>query len=89
MMNTQQVEQLFGKNMMEINKMNIASGSMVKAFLQALESNGLVYIELSKAVPDGHKVEYVHKEGDKTLLIQIASALGLVLSNNTLETHHV
>lgn len=89
MMNTQQIEKLFGENMMEVNKMNIASGSMIKALLQALESNGLVYIELSNAEPEGHKVKYIHKEGDKTLLIQIASALGLVISNNTLETQHV
>lgn len=89
MMNTQQVEKLFSHNMMELNKMNIASGSMIKAFLQALESNGLVYIELSEAIPEGHKVNYTHLEGDKALLIQIASALGLVISNNSLETHHV
>ncbi len=89
MMNTQQIEKLFGENMMEINKMDIASGSMMKAFLQALESNGLVFIELSGAVLDGHKVSYVHKEGDKSLLITIASALGLVITNTTVEAHHV
>jgi hypothetical protein len=89
MMNTQQVEKLFGENMMEVNKMNVASGSMIKAFLQALESNGLVFIELSDAVPGGHKVSYKHKEGDKSLLITIASALGLVITNTTVETHHV
>ncbi len=88
-MNTQQIERLFGENMMEVNKMDIASGSMIKAFLQALESNGLVYIKLSDAVLDGHKVSYVHKEGDKSLLITIASALGLVITNTTVETQHV
>ncbi len=88
-MNTQQIEKLFGENMMEVNKMNIASGSMIKALLQALESNGLVYIELSNAESEGYKVNYCHIEGDKTLLIEITSALGLLISNNTLETHHV
>ncbi|MGR6873085.1 hypothetical protein ACU6U9_12430 [Pseudomonas sp. HK3] len=88
MMNTQEVETLFSQNMMEINKMNIASGSMIKALVQALESNGLVYIELSDAVPDGHKVHYQHKEGDKTQLVQIASALGLKITDTTLEAHY-
>jgi hypothetical protein len=88
MMNTQEVETLFSQNMIEINKMNIASGSMIKALVQALESNGLVYIELSDAVPDGHKVHYQHKEGDKTQLVQIASALGLKITDTTLEAQY-
>lgn len=88
MMNTEQVKELFNKNMLEINKMDIASGSMIKALIQALESNGLVYIELSNAESDGHKVNYCHKEGDKSQLIQIASALGLKISLDTLETYH-
>jgi hypothetical protein len=89
MMNTQQIETLFSENMLEISQMNIASGSMIKALLQALETNGSVYIKLSNAVPEGYKANYCHKEGDKTLLIKIASALGILISDNTLETAHV
>lgn len=74
----EQIEALFDQNMLEINKMNIAAGSMIKGIIIELERDGRnTYIRLYNAVKDGHQVNYEFLEGDLTLLPRLAKALGL------------
>ncbi len=87
-MTQQEVDLLFNDNLLQIDRMNIASGSMVKALIQAIESNGPTYIRLTDAEQNGHKVGYQVVDGDDSLLSTMASALGLNLSDSTIEVRH-
>lgn len=92
MMTQVQIDQLFINNGNKLNKLNIASGSMIKALLMGLASNGPVYIRLDDADVGGNKVNYTHIEGDKTLVAKIGEGLGLKVTvtetENTLEVRH-
>ena len=83
-----EIDQLFEHNTEEINKLNIASGSMIKALIQGISANGNIYIRLSGATEGGHKVSYAHIEGDQTLIVIIGKALGLTVTDNTLGTRN-
>ena len=83
-----EIDKLFNSNMEELNKMNVASGSMVKAFLQAIESNGATYVRLNNAVVQGHCVNYTLVEGDQTTIKNVAAALGLQLNDSVIEVFH-
>jgi hypothetical protein len=87
-MTEHEIDQLFNANIAQLNKLNIASGSMIKALLQGLASNGPAYIQLSNATDGGHKVNYAFIQGDTSLVTRLASALGLIATDNSLETHH-
>ena len=89
MMTPEQIKQLFINNTEEINKLNIASGSMIKALIQGIAANGNIYIRLSGATEDGHKISYAHIEGDQALVAIIGKALGLTVTDTTLETRYV
>ena len=88
MMTQQQIEQLFKHNTQVLNKLNIASGSMIKALLQGIASNGNVYIRLSNPTEGGHKINYTHIEGDQAVVAIVGRVLGLTVNNTTLETQH-
>lgn len=79
---------LFNHNIEQINKLNIASGSMFKALIMALQDNGNTYIRYSDAQADGHQLSYSLVEGDNDLVIEVAQALGIMFNNNTLVCHH-
>lgn len=88
MMTEEQKNQLFNHNMEELNKLNVAAGSMIKALLIGIESNCSTYIRLSNAQQSGNKVDYVYMEGDETMVDKIGRALGLVVSVTSLEVKH-
>lgn len=87
-MRQEEIDKLFNSNMEELNKMNIASGSMVKALLQAIESNGPSYIRLSNAVVQGHRVSYSVVEGSAETVVKVAALLGLLLGDSFIEAYH-
>ena len=88
MMTEEQRNQLFVHNMNELDKLNTASGSMIKAFVLGIESNSQTYIRLNNAVQGGHRVEYVYVEGDESMIDRIGRALGLIITVTTLEVRH-
>ncbi len=88
MMTPAQIEQLFIENTNELNKLNIASGSMIKALIQGIASNGNIYIRLTNATEGGHKVSYTYIEGEQSKIAKVAKALGLIVTNTTLEARH-
>ena len=81
MMTQVQIDQLFINNGNKLNKLNIASGSMIKALLMGLASNGPVYIRLDDADVGGNKVNYTHIEG-------LGLKVTVTETENTLEVRH-
>jgi N-acetyl-anhydromuramyl-L-alanine amidase AmpD len=76
-MNEQEIDELFEHNARELNKMDVAAGSMVKGLIMELERNDRnTYIKLRDATPDGHTVHYDFIEGQKDLIGRIGKALG-------------
>jgi hypothetical protein len=76
-MNRTEIEELFQHNVQQIDRMNIAAGSMVKGLILELErKNRDTYIRLRNPDPDGHTVEYDFVSGDRSLVGRIARALG-------------
>ena len=69
------IENLFENNVLEINKMDVGSGSMVKQVIQELEQEK-TYIKLKNAKENGHSVEYDFLEGNKDLVYAFADYLG-------------
>ena len=88
MLTQEQINQLFIDNTKEINKLNIASGSMIKALIQGIASNGNNFIRLSGGIEGGHKISYIHIEGNQDLIAAIGKALGLTVTDTTLEARH-
>ena len=73
----QEKEKLFEHNVQELNKMNVAAGSMVKNLIMELErKNRNTYIKLRDAEPNGHVVFYDFIEGDKDMVRRVGIALG-------------
>ena len=76
-MTDNELDQLFEHNIQQINKMNVAAGSMVKGLIKELErGERRTYIKLSNPVTGGHAVDYEIVQGDRTLVARIARALG-------------
>lgn len=72
-----EIEALFNHNTAELNRMNVAAGSMVKGLIMELERDGrATYIRLRDAAPGGHEVGYKMEQGDSKLVERIARALG-------------
>ncbi len=88
MMTQVQTDQLFMDNINELNKLNIASGSMIKALLMGLASNGRVYIRLTDTAVGGNKVNYTHIEGNKTLVARVGEGLGLIETDTRFEVRN-
>jgi N-acetylmuramoyl-L-alanine amidase len=84
------VEQLFQDNTAELNKMDVAAGSMVKGLIMELERNGrATYLRLHDAEPGGHAIQYDLVQGDASLVGRIAGALGFAAVTPTrLEVRH-
>ncbi len=76
-MSQEERNKLFENNILEINKMYVPAGSMVKNLIMELErDNRNTYIKLRNAAANGHLVHYDFVEGDSSLVINIANALG-------------
>lgn len=85
-MNRQEIDELFKANMQQVAKMDTASGSMVKAFVQGIEQNGPAYVKLSGATK--HKVNYTLVSGLKLQLRLVADALGVIVTDTYIEAYH-
>lgn len=73
----QEKDKLFEDNILQINKMNVAAGSMVKGVIMELQRGERdTYIKLRDAEETGHIVYYDFVQGDKGLVFRIARALG-------------
>ena len=81
---------LFEHNVLEIDRMQVAAGSMVKGLIMELSRGGRdTYIRLRDAVQDGHKVYYDFIQGDPGLVFRIANALGFkTVTHDTLEVRN-
>jgi hypothetical protein len=90
-MTAEEVENLFKSNVLEINKMHVPAGSMVKALIMELErDNRNTYIKLYDAAVNGHSVKYDFIEGNKNLIVSIANALGFkTVTDDLLEVRNV
>ncbi len=83
-------DKLFQENMLELDKMNVAAGSMVKGLIMELQRDGRnTYIRLYNAQAGGHRVSYEKVRGSQDLIFRIARALGFARVTNTLlEVRH-
>lgn len=86
-MTQEEIEALFEHNVREIDRMNIAAGSMVKGLIMELErGTRRTYIRLRDASPGGHTVSFDAVQGDRSLIGRIARALGFAsVTDNGLE----
>lgn len=76
---------LFGHNMQQVNAMQPASGSMIKAVVRALEINDpATYIRLRD--PEDHRVYYELVEGEQRQVERVAAVLGVTVTDAYLET---
>lgn len=76
-------EVLFAHNLIELNKMNVAAGSMVKGLLMELERDQRnTFIRLKNARIDGYTVFYEFIQGDESLVLRLGGALGLIITAN-------
>lgn len=84
------LDELFVHNVQQINRMNIAAGSMVKGLIMELQrGNRDTYIKLRDAVAGGHKVNYDFVKGDPGLIFRIANAFGFkTVTNDSLEVRN-
>ncbi|MDR8389612.1 N-acetylmuramoyl-L-alanine amidase [Aliifodinibius sp. S!AR15-10] len=89
-MGQQEIDELFNHNVRELNKMDVAAGSMVKGLIMELERGDRnTYIKLRDAEEDGHTICYDFLEGDKSLVKRIGGALGFKkVTKDTLEVRH-
>jgi len=84
-MTDEERKKLFENNILEINKMYVPAGSMIKNLIMELERNNRnTYIKLHDAVVNGHVVHYDFLEGDTNLVINVANALGFKNATNEL-----
>jgi hypothetical protein len=86
-MTEEEKDKLFENNVQEINKMNIAAGSMVKGLIMALDDkNRNTYIKLRDAVSNGHIVSYDFVAGNSQLVFDAANSQGFKkVTENLLE----
>lgn len=84
----EETDELFMHNIQEVNRMDIAAGSMIKGLIMELQRHN-IYIKLNSAVEKGHKVNYIFIEGEQDIVFKIARALGFKkVTNDTLEVHN-
>jgi N-acetyl-anhydromuramyl-L-alanine amidase AmpD len=78
------LDALFEHNVLQIDRMNVAAGSMVKGLIMELGRGGRgTYIRLIDAETDGHTVSYEYVQGDRSLIGRIARALGFASVTDT------
>jgi N-acetyl-anhydromuramyl-L-alanine amidase AmpD len=89
-MGKQEIDELFDHNVLELNKMDVAAGSMVKGLIMELERGDRnTYIKLRDAEAEGHTICYDFLEGDKSLVKRIGGALGFKkVTKDTLEVRN-
>lgn len=76
-MNEQEIDGLFDHNYKELDKMNVAAGSMVKGLIMELQRDErATYIKLRDAEVDGHTIYYDFIQGSKDLTKRLGNALG-------------
>lgn len=73
--NEVEIDKLFETNVLEIDKMDAGSGSMVKQVILELEKEK-TFIKLHNAKANGHSVDYQFLEGNKDLIYSFANYLG-------------
>ena len=79
-MTTADLAALSEHNALQINAMNVAAGSVVKALIMELgRGNNKAYIRLQNPVPRGHAVDYEFVEGDRGEIAKVGRALGFKL----------
>lgn len=72
-----QIDDLFRSNMLEVDKMSVPAGSMVKCLLIELGKDGRdTFIRLHDAEPNGHSVDYSFVEGKQSLVQSFARHFG-------------
>ncbi len=77
---------LFSNNINMISKMDTASGSTIKGLIIATVTNGSTYIRLSN--PQKYQIDYEIVDGNPEIVKKAGEALGIVVTNNTIATHH-
>lgn len=84
------IDELFKHNVLELNKMDVAAGSMIKGLIMELERDGRdTYIKLREAEAGGHIVHYDFVSGQKDLVKRIGMALGFKrVTDDLLEVRH-
>ena len=81
-------ETLFTWNTRQLNRMNVAAGSMVKTLLMELERRH-VYLRLKTTTPGAHIAGYQLVQGDSDEVARLAHALGLTATTDRLlEVRH-
>jgi N-acetyl-anhydromuramyl-L-alanine amidase AmpD len=82
-----ELDELFVHNMLQLDRLNVAAGSLVKALVMELERHG-THIRLHHPARGGHRVDYAVVQGVKRLVAQMGRALGLKqVTDTTLEVH--
>jgi hypothetical protein len=77
-MSEDDINKLFEDNMMELDKMYVPAGSMIKGLIMELARDGRnTFIKLRNAKNGGHIVYYDFVQGDPGLVYRIGLALGL------------
>ncbi len=72
-----ELDKLTTENMVELNKMSVSAGSMVKALIMELKrKNRDTYLRLYDPVKDGHVVYYEFVQGEKELISKLVKRLG-------------
>ncbi|MDZ7690197.1 MAG: N-acetylmuramoyl-L-alanine amidase [Balneolaceae bacterium] len=89
-MSEQEINELFEHNVVELNKMDVAAGSMVKGLIMELERGDRnTYIRLRDAEKDGHVIHYDFQKGDRSLVKRLGTALGFKeVTDSKLEVRH-
>ena len=90
-MTPSEIDQLFEHNIQQLDKMNVAAGSMVKGLIMELaRGDRNSYIRLRNPAPKGHTVEYEFVQGDRSLVGRLGRALGFkTVTDSRLEVHGV
>ncbi len=83
-----EIEALFERNVLRLDRMDTAAGSLVKNLLMELERRS-TYLELDTPVPGAHDVAYEVAQGDRESVSRIAKALGFHrITDTELEVRH-
>ena len=84
----EELDALFDSNILQIVKLAVAAGSLVKGLIMELERRD-TYIRLFDAAPGGHRVEYKLVAGNQVIVKRLASAFGLErVTDSLLQVRH-
>ena len=83
-----EIDALFAHNVRQLDRLDVAAGSLVKALLMELERRNM-YLRLADAALYGAGVRYEVVQGNRDLVGRLARALGFVTVTDTrLEARH-